>query len=83
MREKICLCKTNHTIVTTHMSIRGEEFAWLKSFTRPGISQTLLCGAEGAVCRLFLEDSQIISVLTNCNTVTLGLYGLIGGGGVC
>jgi hypothetical protein len=65
------------------MSIRGEEFAWLKSFTMPGNSQPLLCGAEGAVCRLFLEDSRIISLITNCNMVILGLYGLIGGGGVC
>ena len=44
-------------------------YAWLKIFARPNSLQPLLCGAEGAVCRVFLEDSQIISVITDCNTV--------------
>jgi len=47
----------------------GGVFAWLKSFARPDSSQPVLCGAAGTVCRLFLEDSQIISVITDCNTV--------------
>jgi len=43
-------------------------FVWLKIFVRPD-SQPLLSGAEGVVRRVFLEDSQIISVITDFNTV--------------
>jgi hypothetical protein len=55
---------------------------WLKSFAWHDSSQPLLCGAEGAVCKVFMEDSQIIFEITNCNMVDPRFNELIGGGGV-
>jgi hypothetical protein len=44
-------------------------FARLKSFVGPDSLHPLLCEAEEAACRVFLEDSQIVSVITDCNTL--------------
>jgi hypothetical protein len=40
----------------------------------------VLCGAEEAVCRVLMGDSQIVFVITNCNTVDAQFNELIGGG---